>query len=209
VIYYFVDNDIGLKLAEVNLLDEVCSMFALTAANTSRLASLKFIAPKKLAKQGLLPNVRAQISKRIVRFCDLYTANEDPVDSDILNQLSSPKINPGEAMLLARTVINPDAVFLTGDKRCVIALVSEPNFLPLARRLAGRVEILESVVLRLVDRLGFDIVRDRVINAPPADRMLDIAFRTEESDVQAHATQALLSAEDEIERQFPGFLRRR
>jgi hypothetical protein len=208
-VLYLIDNDIAIKLAQTDLLQEVCSMLELTASNTLRLGTLKFVCARKLEKQGLPGRIKSQIIRQISDFCNQYQTISEPEDPKILNQLSSPGIDPGETLLLAQAVMNPAAVLLTGDRRCVIALATDPNLTSVAQLLVGRLEISESVFLRLIDRLGFDPVRDRVLNAPPTDGMLNLAFRTRETDPEAHAREALLSAEAQIERILPGLLRRR
>ncbi len=206
---YLVDNDIAMKLAQTDLLQEACSMFGLTAANTLRLAGLRFVGPRKIEKKKLADRIGARISQRIVRFCDQYPPIEEPGDPKILEQLASPKIDAGEALLLTRAVLDPAAVLLTGDKRCIIALATDPKLMPVAKRLLARIELVETVFLRLIDRLGFDAVQKRVLSAAPVDGMLDLAFLTQEADPEAHARAALISAEAQIAELMPGLVRGR
>jgi hypothetical protein len=206
---FLVDNDIAIKLAQFDLLNETCSMFGLTPSNTLRLASLRFVGLRRLAKQRLLAETRSEISLRIVGFCAQFPPISEPPDHRVLDQLSSPGIDPGEALLLAGALSDPGAVVLTGDRRCVRALVQEPGTAAVAQLLLGRIEILESVFLRLIDRLGYGVVRDRTLGAPSTDGMLDLAFRTQEADPEAHAREALRSAEAQIETILPGLLRHR
>ena len=184
-------------------------MFGLTAVNTLRLAGLRFVGPRKIEKKSLADRIGTRISQRIVRFCDQYPPIEEPGDPKILEQLASPKIDAGEALLLTRAVADPAAVFLTGDKRCIIALATDPNLMPIAKQLLARVELVETVFLRLIDRLGFDAVQKRVLSAAPVDGMLDLAFLTQEADPEAHARAALISAEAQIARLMPGLVRGR
>jgi hypothetical protein len=151
-VIHLVDNDLVLKLAARNLLQEICRLHGLDTANTRRLASLRFVGPKKIQKQKL----PSRISSRILRFCDTYRAIEELVDATLLERLSSPKIDPGEALLLANAIASGEALVLTGDKRCVRALAADPSLAFAREALLGRVEILETIYLQLIDSLGFD-----------------------------------------------------
>lgn len=202
---HLVDNDLIIKIAVTDLLEETCGIFGLEPANTRRLGSLRFVGPKKIAKQKL----RSRISTRIIRFCDTFPSIDESVDAALVERLSSPRIDSGEALLIANAIVDREAVLATGDKRCVRALGTDPDLAFARGSLLGRVEILESIYLRLLDSLGFDAVCDRVVANPPIDGMLDLAFRTGGSDKEMHARAALRSAEDEIERLFPGLLRSR
>ena len=51
--------------------------------------------------------------------------------------------------------------------------------MPVAKQLLARIELVETVFLRLIDRLGFDVVQKRVLSAAPVDGMLDLAFLTQ------------------------------
>jgi hypothetical protein len=68
-------------------------------------------------------------------------------------------IDRGEALLISATA-NVDVFWLTtGDKRCINAVASS-GLEDIERRLAGRVVCLEQVILKLIDREGFELVRD-------------------------------------------------
>jgi hypothetical protein len=202
---HFVDNDLAIKLAATNLTGEARLLLGLERANTRRLPSLRRIAARKIRRERL----PAEILLRVAQFCEDFEPVLEAGDEDIVQRISSPKIDPGEALLLANAVVDRSAVVLTGDKRCIKALATDPELGFARQALMGRIAILESIYLRLIDRFGIALVQERVVNGPVIDGMLEMAFRTEEIDREAHARAALESGEREIDRICPGLLRPR
>ena len=202
---YLFDNDFVIKLAQLDLLERACSLIGATPSNTERLATLPYIARKKFGKKR---GHDQETLKRITDWCNRYGNISEPGESAILDEVNrSPAIDPGEAILLAEAVNDSEVVFFTGDKRCLRALGTDPSLRSIALTLRGRVQILESIILQLVDHLGFEAVKRCVLAVETVDRMLDIALRTDEERSDIHAFEALRSAENEIERGCPGLIR--
>jgi hypothetical protein len=203
---YLFDNDFVIKLAQLDLLESACSLIGATPSNTERLATLPYIARKKFGKKG---GHNQEDLKRITDWCHRYENVSESRGTAILEEVNrSPAIDPGEAILLAEAAKDSEVVFFTGDKRCLRALGTDPSLRSIALTLRGRVQILESIILRLVDRLGIEAVQRCVLAVETVDSMLDIAFRTDEERGDIHALEALRSAENEIERVCPGLIRR-
>jgi hypothetical protein len=206
---YLFDNDFVIKLAQLDLLEGACSLIGATPSNTERLATLPYIARKKFGKKGGTVKHDQETLKRITDWCHRYENVSESRGSAILEEANRcPAIDPGEAILLAEAVNDPEVVFFTGDKRCLRALGTDPSLRSIALTLPGRVQILESIILQLVDRLGFEAVKQCVLAVDTVDSMLDIAFRTDEARGDIHALEALRSAENEIERVCPRLIRR-
>jgi hypothetical protein len=201
-VHHLVDNDIALKLARLELLKEACQLLGLNPSNTKRLAALPFVAKKVLkGKQDTL--------KRVLEFCDSYKAISKGDDPEVLAQISaSPKIEAGEARLFAIAANDKDIVVLTGDKRSILALASDPKLKAIARKLEGRIEILETIMIRLIAAKTFDFVRQQVLKVLDVDTILALAFDTQESDREGHCRDALTSEESHIHKVHLGLIRR-
>ena len=186
----------------MELLKEACQVLGLAPRNTKRLASLPFVAKKKLKGEP-------DILKTVLEFCESYKAILRGDDPKVLAQISaSPKIDDGEARLFAIAVNDENIVVLTGDKRSVLALASDPKLKAIARKLEGRIEILETIMMRLTKAMGFEIVRQQVLRVPDVDTTLALAFDTQESDREGHCRDALASEESQIEKLHSGLIRR-
>ncbi len=85
-------------------------------------------------------------------------------------------IDTGEAILFSASAHYAGCLVSTGDKRSLRALATLPNAQPIIDRLAGRVICFEQIVLRIIDRFGFDLVRSKVVPASDCDTALRAAF---------------------------------
>ena len=92
-------------------------------------------------------------------------------------------INGGEAYLMLAMHYYPNAKFITGDKRCLKALIKNKEQAPLTNifnLLENKVYCLESALLALIEIHGFDYINDRVssrhISKVTDDGVLGLAF---------------------------------
>jgi hypothetical protein len=185
----------------MELLEEACKLLGLTPSNTRRLAALPFVAKKILKGEPAL--------KEVLEFCDNYRAVTEGDDPKVLAQvLASPKIDGGEARLFAIAANDKNTVVITGDKRSVLALAGDPKLRVVALKLRGRIEILETIMMRLTKSQGFESVRQHVLSAPGVDTTLGLAFETQEADREGHCRAALTSEESQIDKLHSGLLRR-
>lgn len=205
---HLFDNDFVIKLAQLDLLEDACSLMGANPLNTERLATLPYVARSKFGRKGKQSKRNQELLKRIAAWCERYATVVEPNANEILEQANrSVAVDAGEAILLAEAVTDSEVVLFTGDKRCVKAIGTDPILQSIALALPGRVQILESTVLQLIEHLGFDEVRQHVLAVETVDTMLDIAFRTDEVSSDTHAVEALRSAEREINRARPGLIR--
>jgi len=86
----------------------------------------------------------------------------------------SVEIDPGEIILLSATTRLDDYLLLTGDKRCLRAVATCPECAEIARRIQGKVVCFEQIIYRVIDRLGFEPVRAKVV---PVTHGCDTALR--------------------------------
>lgn len=200
--HHLVDNDIVLKLARLKLLTDACEMLGLTPDNTQRLGALPYIAKRNLKSE---PTALATV----LEFCDNHPAiAEGEDDPKLLAEISrSPKIDGGEARLFAIAASDTNVIVITGDKRSVIALAEERRLKAVARRLEGRIELLETLVARLIEAKGFDAVQEHVVKSLDVDKTLALAFVTQEANPEIHCRNALDSEIFRIGRIHSGLLR--
>lgn len=182
---YCIDNDILKKLVTFKLFDSTLNIFGITYQEVKILntAKYKFGRSFKKFKSGR----SRQTSDSIVNWEKLLELTETlpcikPADINpiLFAQLSEIKdIDPGEAELvcLAIAIIQKDesAEIFTGDKRFIKALTKVQ--LPIVHQaLKGRIWCLEQVVLKNIDNLGFEDVRDRIVSVRDCDKAIKVVF---------------------------------
>jgi hypothetical protein len=170
-----LDNDLIRKLAICDLLDE--SLKALHSSDaeahvlpTARYVLLKPIKKPEKAKERLGDALFERLDaffKRVRSLDQQPSATEQLAFDDVVG------IDPGEAVLFSATDRFQDFLLATGDKNSLRALVSTPACDAICRRLNGKVVCFEQVILRIIDGIGFDAARAKIV--PGAD--CDIALR--------------------------------
>jgi hypothetical protein len=104
-------------------------------------------------------------------------SDPDPEWLDWLLQV--PGIDIGEAQLFAFAAAN-SLIVITGDKRSLQALKNIDKY---TDAMAGRIVVLEALLLALFNRIGPDELRIGVGRIIESDRMLKICFSPDNSDL--------------------------
>jgi hypothetical protein len=131
-----LDNDIVIKLANLDLIDPVYSLLRDKDAEVACLASL----PYRLAKKPLEAHAQTRVVSFVssCRKLDRAYLAELEIDLDSQELLSTcPGIDAGEAQLLSAALAAPDAVVVTGDKRCLTAFCQSSVTTLMAQKLQG------------------------------------------------------------------------
>ncbi len=156
------DNDILIKFAGCNLLDEFLHLLKTNTDNIFITESAKYSIRSQTKK---IQNEALKLT--ITQF--VGTLQTLPaVDSELLAQIQTfDDINDGEAYLMLAMHHFPNANFITGDKRCLKALIENKDKPPLTEvfnLLKNNVYCLESALLALIEIHGFDYINNRVSN---------------------------------------------
>lgn len=102
-----------------------------------------------------------------------------PSHSTWLDKLTPvPAIDPGEAQIFAAAA-DTRLVIVSGDKRALRALRKIDGY---PEALAGRIVVLEAVLLALCDHLGSEIVRMRMQPLVNSDNVVKVCFSTSTAD---------------------------
>lgn len=160
----FLDNDVLEKLASWDLLDDGVRACGFGLDSVRVLPSLKFrlgLAGKKKGRPKYPEDILARLQSFLTAVGECTEA--PPTDDDALVNVSN--LDAGEAILFVQAASTDGAILLTGDKRSIQAVATAPECAEIANRLAGRVLCLEQVVLRIVDTLGFETVKLRIVNS--------------------------------------------
>lgn len=169
------DNDILIKLAGCNLLQEFLDLLKTSTNNIFITNEAKYSIPKKAKKKISDDLVRQELCNFIA---DLQIL--PMVDANLLAQIQAfDNIDGGEALLMLSMHHYPNANFITGDKRCLEALIQNKDKAPLTEifnLLKNKVYCFESALLALIDTHGFDYVNQKIMNKSTDDGVLKLAF---------------------------------
>ena len=181
-----VDTDVFCKLGVSGLLPEAADLFAADLARCGRLPALPH-----MLRRGRLRKVYGPEA------CDSLAviANTMPVapaaSDEWLDKLVPIRdIDAGEAQLFAASA-EAGLFVLSGDKRALRALKGIKGF---PEALAGRIVLLEAILLALSDRHGSELVRQRVAASRESDKMVETCFSEENDNPGAGLLSYYLSA---------------
>lgn len=175
-----IDTDAFCVLAAGHLLDDAVNLFGENLSGCARLSAL----PHMLERGRLRKKLGDQISDELIPIA--YSMQIHPAASaSWLDQLTPvPDIDPGEAQIFALAAEN-ELTVLTGDKRALRALKGVPGF---ADVLAGRIVVLEAILIALCDRLGPAEVAQRIQPLLALNNMLRACFSPGNSDPRTALT---------------------
>ena len=166
----FLDNDIILKLAEYDLLDQLVSLIKAKSRDMYVLdwAGRYFEDKRMSLTSGMNPTHTNAGVDRAVDFANGPLRITEGSNDEIHDALALIEdIDAGETEIISAALtwtLNP--LVLTGDKRCIKALASEGSISDIRDRLRNHVGCLEEVVRSIIIADGFDSVLKGVKAAP-------------------------------------------
>jgi hypothetical protein len=182
-----IDTDAFCILAAGQLLDDAMGLFGADLSGCARLPAL----PHMLRRGGLRKKYGDRISDHLIPIADSIPILDQP-EAQWLDMLTPVQyIDPGEAQLFALAA-EKRLVVITGDKRALRALKDVPGF---ADALAGRIVVLEAILIALCARIGSAVVSARVQPLIAHDSMIRVCFSPSNPDLKA----ALLSYYQSLE----------
>ena len=169
----FADNDILLKLAGCNLLNDYLDLIAAKPGDIFLNPEARYSLPKQAKKKiGREADIRGLMDV-------IGGANEaPPVQSlDLLDRLSA-TVDTGEAHLLASACEQAGQWRIaSGDKRAFVALLENNAILQeVVNAVSGRLYTLEMALLLLLDQKGFEYTAHAVSARSVSDSVLGMAF---------------------------------
>ncbi len=169
------DNDILIKLAACDLFDDFLTAYEVSPADIRILK----LARHSIGSRKHRRRIGEEGYQRLVVFLDAVAdilLEPDPAHIAALNKQTDKNIDAGEAALFALCPHMPGSVIVTGDKKSLagLTLAAETDGVcaTMYQNLAGRVFCFEQIVTRILDRVGFEAIRDRLIAGRDCDRGL-------------------------------------
>jgi hypothetical protein len=197
----FLDNDILLKLSAVDLLDESIAALGFNPEDLRVLDTARHVFRRNRKVSTKYSEVVRDRAIEFVKTCQTIVP-EVTGEFIVLNRL----LDVGEATLVAATCEVLPFVLMTGDKRCLQVLAAQAELAEVRQRLQGRVICLEQVILRLIQRSGFDWVKARVVPMMACDMALRACFGSGALATETNVVEALEGYIATLRQDAPGLL---
>lgn len=181
---HFVDTDVVLKLASLDLFDESLNVLGVGRSDIRVLGSswhmLKGRRDHPRHGRQLIGNYGVDgIERALTLLKELSIADSVDLEThDALLKFSDRGIDNGEATLIAAALFAKEFKFVTGDKRCLRALASQAAALSsICARLRGRVITFELLLIALIDKGLHRTCYERYVQARKIDATVDTVLR--------------------------------
>lgn len=169
------DTDAFCKLGAAGLLEPVAERLGSQLADCARLPAL----PHQLQRGAIRKRYGDVICDGLKPFASSVAVIPAPSPTTLELFRNIPNVDPGEAQLLALCIERGD-ILVTSDKRALRAVAAVPE---LAGRLAGKVVLLEAILLELCSLKGEAHVRTNCAPAVGFDAMFAVCFSSGNLDV--------------------------
>jgi hypothetical protein len=165
------DNDVLKKLACCDLYDEFSQVFEVSFHDVYILNTAKPVLTSKRHRKQL----SEETFRRLTAFLSavkVIALAPDPNEQVALTEQQN--IDVGEAVLFSVTPQIEDSLLATGDKRSLQSLAKTDDRIcrRLCKKLAGKVVCFEQIICKVLDGIGFDAVRDKLIVGRECDKVL-------------------------------------
>ena len=173
---WHIDNDIVIKLATLDVVNESISALGLAKSDIRVLPTAQYklhtVAKrdKGEAKYGKLTH------QRIAALVNTVATVGGSNGKEHIDRLTGlPNVDAGELILVAETAANLDSMLITGDKRSLRAIAGDRRGVHTVQAIAGRVVCFEQVILAVLDKHGFEPMIARLVGGMSCDGALKSA----------------------------------
>jgi len=183
-----MDNDVILKLAATQFLDD-WQKIAVKDGEIRVTVSAKYFFRKKKELPEKYGEAAVKAAIAFAEKTETVSGLNNPRDYESLIELSG--IDSGEALLFAAALNLPDYLMVSGDKVALKTLQAESRCKRFRMELKGRIIAFEQVILALIGRGNFAVIRERIVAAEKTDTVMQVAFGLGLETTKEKATEAL------------------
>jgi hypothetical protein len=169
-----VDTDAFCKLGVAGLVKEAAQIFSAGLQECGRLPAL----PYMLRKGRLRKLYGGQACDALIPISDAMPAMPQPSSTWLDKFTPLDAIDPGEAQIFA-TAAETGLIVISNDKRALRSLKDVDGF---PDALAGRIVIMEAILVVLCHQLGDDEVRRHIAPLTVSDTVVKICFSHQNRD---------------------------
>lgn len=180
-----IDSDVFLTLAGSGLLDRTIELLGFTPEQCRRLDALPYMIQKN---RRIYEAYSAACRNDASAACDRIPAITDEPPLEEMESLSAvDEIDSGEAFLYAHLSSDETWLLVSGDKRAMRAIATDPNVATIRASIAGRVLSLECILKKLVEEDGVALVFPAIEPVRETNMVLRTAFSDSHDDSQCIA----------------------
>lgn len=167
---YYIDVDAVCKLAHWRVLPHLPDLLGCKWDQIATVSSLRYRAQRALEQpDGKL--FHSSAAARTVVECTARMSVMPAPDEAVFADLSGiAQVDPGEAILFAVTLTDPNGVCITGDKRALRALAKHP----VSARLVGKIALVEQVLELCLNQKGSEWLLDNIREHRTIDKAVSI-----------------------------------
>jgi hypothetical protein len=169
-----VDTDAFCKLGITGLLQDAVRILGADLRECGRLPAL----PYMLSRGSLRKHFGAEACDGLISLADAMPVVPEPSIAWLDKFTAIEAIDPGEAQIFAAAA-EFGLMVVSGDKRALRAMTSIEG---LPDALAGRIVVLEAILLALCERLGSEDLRRRVAPLIALNKTVEVCFSPGSSD---------------------------
>jgi hypothetical protein len=171
---WFADNDILLKLASYDLLDETLRALECTRGSIYVLRSAPYFFRRsgKLIQRGTSPTAILKAGK----FSKDCLTVPNPSASVLSRFQATTLIDPGEAILFAAGSADRNVRLLTDDKRALRGLYQCQELYDIYKALSGRCISLCVLLYSIIQNGDFNSIKQKIRRGKPCDMAIDGVF---------------------------------
>jgi hypothetical protein len=191
--FYCLDNDIILKLATCDVFDDTLVTLGADTSQVKILDTFKYKFQKQIQRtrgNRATSNSQYNIQKALditQSFTTISESDTNIFDTSIYTRLldssknnnDNNTIDKGEAVLISHvSYLNQQDnanYLLTGDKRCLKALTNS-GFTDVIEHINGKVWCLEQLILKNIEKIGFDIIQTKIYPVRACDSNIKFIF---------------------------------
>lgn len=204
-----LDNDVVAKGTIYNLLQQILACLPAAPQEIGLLGTLRYVLSKKKLRAAHDGELEAH--KRLISFIDSCICLEPNDDETLLAaeleeaaKVLNVQLDIGESQLCAIAVKRGVELVCTGDKRAIAAMETLRIHIKELAVIDQRVLCLESLVLRLIARFGYEPVRAYICSSCGADTAIEICFQCHNTTGEAaEAVNGLRSYENKVRSAAP------
>ncbi|MFZ4580682.1 MAG: hypothetical protein ACOYOB_20035 [Myxococcota bacterium] len=170
------DNDVLLKLAQYDLLDDALSALRVRYGRVCVLPTARFVFRRHqpaVARRRLGDDVVARLERA---FQHLEVLDDAPGPALIERLVPHQDIDGGEAILLAWLVEHVQGQMITGDKRSLRAFAAAPDLGDLRDVCAGRLVCFEQFLIWMLSSTIGPVVLAKLRLKPDVDKAVRLAI---------------------------------
>lgn len=197
------DNDIILKLAQCDLLDDLPELFGQAWHEIYVTPTAKYQLLPKSPEKALRKCGNEETLIRLTAFINSTKIVSEVQDKALLAKFDDiDGIDSGEKLLFAAIAELADPLLITGDRKALRTLLENKDHLPTVfSALQNSVVTFETALLLAMRKLGFAIVKSKLLGSPlltssKPDGVLRLAIKSETGE--DHFVECLCSFSNEV-----------